>query len=67
MDLIAFRPVNGPVSVCGFSIVPGPEQDRYVILHDLPENPGLPAAVVPGAALESLLDAFPPHRQAAPE
>ncbi len=61
MDLIAFHPVRGPVSVCGFSIVPGPDQEQYVILHDLPENPGLPAAAVPGAALESLLDEHSPR------
>lgn len=58
MELIAYQPGNGPVSLCGFSIVPGPGDGRYVILHELPENPGLPASAAPGTALERLLDAY---------
>lgn len=61
MDLIAYQPERGPRSVCGFSIVPGPGDEKYLLLHELPENPGLPAAAAPETALASLLDEHSPR------
>lgn len=61
MELITYQPGNGPVSICGFSIVPGPGEERYVILHELPENPGIPAGSAPAVVLESLLDKYSPR------
>lgn len=49
-------------TICAYSVIPSPDgASHMVILHELPENPGLPIAKITERLVEHVLDELAPH------